>query len=52
MSGYIDCGCRDCFGIAIGKPGDMCSDCEDAGCEKDQTCSVEYDLGCDEEDES
>lgn len=31
-SGYRDCACRDCFEIAIGVVGAMCSDCEDAGC--------------------
>lgn len=34
-SGYVDCACRDCFDIAIGEPGDLCSECEDAGCEPD-----------------
>lgn len=33
MSGYTDCGCRDCFLIAIGEPGvAMCDDCSGAGC--------------------
>jgi hypothetical protein len=32
-SGYVDCGCRDCFDIAIGEPGALCNDCEAAGCE-------------------
>ncbi len=34
MSGYVACGCRDCFDIAIspnGKPV-LCSDCVAAGC--------------------
>ena len=35
-SGYTDCACRDCFDIAVSddmsKP-DLCSDCEEAGCD-------------------
>lgn len=36
-SGYHDCPCRDCFEIAIGcddegKP-DLCSECEEHGCD-------------------
>ena len=33
MSGYIPCGCRDCMEIAIGEPGALCWECEEAGCE-------------------
>src|SRR5687767_439336 len=33
MSGYVDCGCRDCFEVAIGEPGALCWACEEAGCE-------------------
>lgn len=29
---YRDCACRDCFEIAIGVQGALCSDCEEAGC--------------------
>lgn len=29
-SGYTDCPCRDCFEIAI--DGDLCNECEEAGC--------------------
>ncbi len=32
-SGYRDCACRDCFEIAIGEEGALCSECEEAGCE-------------------
>ena len=35
MSGYVHCGCRDCFEIAIGEVGDLCHECETAGCEAD-----------------
>ncbi|MBY8859288.1 hypothetical protein K7711_22650 [Nocardia sp. CA2R105] len=36
-SGYTWCGCRDCFEIVIGpmdRP-ELCSDCQEAGCEID-----------------
>ena len=35
MSGYCDCGCRDCFEIAIGESGvpTLCLECEGAGCD-------------------
>ena len=38
MSGYVNCGCRDCFEIAIASdddaPGEtLCNECEEAGCE-------------------
>lgn len=49
MSGYIDCGCRDCFEIAIGEPGDFCTNCEDAGCEADSECQSPNAYGGDEE---
>ncbi len=41
MSDYMDCGCRDCFEIAIGVPGDMCHECVAAGCETDSECQRE-----------
>ena len=35
-SGYVQCACRDCFDVTIAsddsKP-ELCSDCEDAGCD-------------------
>lgn len=31
--GYLDCACRDCFEIAIGPIGTLCSDCKGAGCD-------------------
>ena len=53
MSGYVQCGCRECMEIAIGEPGDMCTDCEDAGCEPDEECQAPGAYGSDEEgDES
>lgn len=33
IGGYRNCACRDCFEIAIGRPGAMCHECETAGCE-------------------
>lgn len=38
-SGYHPCGCRDCFEIAIGEPGEFCWECEEAGCEEGEECS-------------
>lgn len=38
MSGYTDCGCRDCFDIAVSNDmnhPDLCNDCKGAGCEID-----------------
>lgn len=32
MSGYIPCACRDCMDIAIGEPGALCNECQDASC--------------------
>lgn len=42
-SGYVDCACRDCFEVAIGKHGDMCWECEAAGCEPHSECKAERD---------
>lgn len=36
MSGYVPCGCRDCFDLAISAFDDapaLCLQCKDAGCE-------------------
>lgn len=56
-NGYTNCACRDCFEIAIGKPGSaLCHGCEEAGCEAgaDCECSAPHayggDEGCDFED--
>lgn len=39
-SGYVDCGCRDCFeGPIMGYPGDYCDGCVKAGCEHGKECS-------------
>jgi hypothetical protein len=46
--GYIPCGCRDCFEIAIGEPGDLCWECEEAGCEGDGECCRADAYGCDD----
>jgi len=32
QSGYQHCACRDCFELIVGKPGDFCDGCEEAGC--------------------
>lgn len=43
-SGYMDCGCPTCFGIAIGESGSptpvLCLVCEDAGCDGESDCRV------------
>lgn len=33
MTGYASCPCRDCFDVAM--DGDLCGDCEEAGCDAD-----------------
>lgn len=44
LAGYTDCGCRDCFEIAIGVAGEaFCHACEEAGCEKDAECQAQRD---------
>lgn len=40
MSGYVDCGCRDCFEIAIGEPGALCHACKTAGCDPERECQA------------
>ena len=32
MTGYVPCGCSECMEIAIGEPGTLCWECEEAGC--------------------
>lgn len=51
-TGYVDCGCRDCFEIAIGKPGTFCHECVTAGCEPDSECCAEGAYGGDTEDDA
>jgi hypothetical protein len=51
--GYTDCACRDCFEVAIGKPGvALCHGCEEAGCEacKETECSRPGAYGCDDQE--
>ncbi len=50
MSGYQDCGCRDCFEIAIGdgEPA-LCHSCEEAGCDVEGGSECEADHGHDED---
>ena len=49
-SGYTDCACRDCFDVAVSsdtsKP-ELCSDCEDAGCDGGE-CQRPDAYGCGE----
>lgn len=45
MSGYRDCACRDCFEIAIGEKGAMCSECKKAECEPDEDCKAPHAYG-------
>lgn len=40
MSGSVDCGCRDCFEIAIGEPGCFCDECLEVGCRPDRECDA------------
>lgn len=41
-NGYQPCACRDCFELAVGKPGTMCHHCEEAGCEAgERECRAE-----------
>jgi len=63
-SGYTNCGCRDCFEIAvsddIGEP-ELCSACEAAGCmvcdcvdkdscrNQDHRCCADHDDGYDDD---
>lgn len=42
-SGYRDCSCAMCFGIAIGEYDGsiaLCHSCEDAGCDGEGDCQV------------
>lgn len=49
--GYHDCGCRDCFEIAIGPTASLCHECVDAGCSRDnQECCREPELELEEQD--
>jgi len=50
--GYTDCACRDCFEIAIGKPGKaLCHGCEEHGCEActESECNRPDAYGCDDD---
>ena len=38
--GYVPCACRDCCEIAIGKPGALCHECDDAGCAPERECQA------------
>lgn len=51
-SGYVPCGCRDCMEIAIGQPGEMCNECEEAGCEPDKACRAETEFDDDDVDDT
>ncbi len=48
-SGYSSCPCRDCMEVAM--DGDLCGDCEEAGCEAhaEQECCSPTAYGCGEE---
>jgi hypothetical protein len=46
-SGYTHCACRDCMNEVVSDDmahPDLCSDCEEAGCEPDSECCVEPEL--------
>jgi hypothetical protein len=49
MSGYVNCGCRDCFEVAIGGPGDLCHECKEASCDPSRECQRPGAYGCEEE---
>lgn len=36
--GYHHCSCLDCFDQYVGGPGELCSLCEEAGCEPLNYC--------------
>lgn len=38
--GYVPCACRDCFETAIGTPGALCHECDDAGCAPERECQA------------
>ena len=38
--GYKHCACRDCFELVIGKPGEFCDACKNAGCETSGECKA------------
>lgn len=40
MPGYVHCGCRDCMETTIGEPGELCDECEEAGCDPNSECLV------------
>lgn len=51
-SGSRNCACRDCFEIAIGERGALCSGCKEAGCEAgDGECRRPDAYGCDRGDD-
>ncbi len=49
-TGYRTCSCRDCFEVAIGEDGALCSDCEQAGCEPEGECQAPGAYGVEDED--
>jgi len=49
--GYHNCACRDCFELYVGEPGELCDDCEEAGCEPDDECCAPGAYGSDEDDD-
>ena len=49
-SGSRPCACRDCFETAIGGPGAMCHECEDAGCPGDRECQASGAYGGEDEE--
>jgi hypothetical protein len=45
-SGYMSCGCPECFEIAIGSADDaivLCWECKEAGCDAEGSCQCERD---------
>jgi len=45
-SGYLPCSCDDCPALTIGKVGEICAECEEAGCDNQGSeCSRENAYG-------
>lgn len=40
--GYNYCACQCCFELYVGEPGEMCDDCDVAGCDVDGDCEADW----------
>lgn len=41
-AGYNHCGCRDCFNVVVGEPGELCDDCIEADCDPKCECQGKH----------